>query len=115
MRKVCTLGMSFDHRIVDGDLGAAVLRDVGAMLSDPLRMLAWSCYQCRAGSLCQLARHHRPGRYSSLLPGRPGKPGWRGLFMQMLDTFGRAPNGWLGRSVAIADGEPHCPVAEVRD
>jgi pyruvate dehydrogenase E2 component (dihydrolipoamide acetyltransferase) len=42
VRKVCTLGMSFDHRIVDGDLGAAVLRDVGAMLTDPLRMLAWS-------------------------------------------------------------------------
>ena len=34
--------MSFDHRIVDGDLGAAVLRDVGAMLADPLRLLAWS-------------------------------------------------------------------------
>jgi pyruvate dehydrogenase E2 component (dihydrolipoamide acetyltransferase) len=42
VRKICTLGMSFDHRIVDGDLGAAVLRDVGAMLTDPLRMLAWS-------------------------------------------------------------------------
>ena len=42
VRKVCTLGMSFDHRIVDGDLGAAVLRDIGAMLTDPLRMLAWS-------------------------------------------------------------------------
>jgi pyruvate dehydrogenase E2 component (dihydrolipoamide acetyltransferase) len=42
VRKVVTLGMSFDHRIVDGDLGAAVLRDVGAMLTDPLRMLAWS-------------------------------------------------------------------------
>jgi 2-oxoisovalerate dehydrogenase E2 component (dihydrolipoyl transacylase) len=42
VRQVCTLGMSFDHRIVDGDLGAAVLRDVGAMLTDPLRMLAWS-------------------------------------------------------------------------
>jgi 2-oxoisovalerate dehydrogenase E2 component (dihydrolipoyl transacylase) len=42
VRKVCTLGMSFDHRVVDGDLGAAVLRDVGAMLTDPLRMLAWS-------------------------------------------------------------------------
>jgi 2-oxoisovalerate dehydrogenase E2 component (dihydrolipoyl transacylase) len=42
VRQVCTLGMSFDHRVVDGDLGAAVLRDVGAMLTDPLRMLAWS-------------------------------------------------------------------------
>jgi len=42
VRKVCTLAMSFDHRIVDGELGSAVLRDVGAMLADPLRMLAWS-------------------------------------------------------------------------
>ena len=42
VRKVCTLALSFDHRIVDGDLGSAMLRDVGAMLTDPLRMLAWS-------------------------------------------------------------------------
>ncbi len=42
VRKVCTLSLSFDHRIVDGDMGSAVLRDVGAMLTDPLRMLAWS-------------------------------------------------------------------------
>jgi 2-oxoisovalerate dehydrogenase E2 component (dihydrolipoyl transacylase) len=42
VRQVCTLALSFDHRIVDGDLGSAVLRDVGAMLTEPLRMLAWS-------------------------------------------------------------------------
>ena len=42
VRKVTTLALSFDHRIVDGDLGSAVLRDVGAMLEDPIRMLAWS-------------------------------------------------------------------------
>src|SRR6266700_1941551 len=42
VRKVCTLALSFDHRIIDGDLGSAVLRDVGAMLTDPLRMLACS-------------------------------------------------------------------------
>ena len=42
VRKVTTLSLSFDHRIVDGDLGSAVLRDIGAMLHDPLRMLAWS-------------------------------------------------------------------------
>jgi len=42
VRQVCTLALSFDHRIIDGDLGSAVLRDVGAMLTDPLRMLAWS-------------------------------------------------------------------------
>jgi pyruvate dehydrogenase E2 component (dihydrolipoamide acetyltransferase) len=42
VRKVCTLSLSFDHRIVDGDMGSAALREVGAMLTDPLRMLAWS-------------------------------------------------------------------------
>ncbi|MGO8956222.1 MAG: dihydrolipoamide acetyltransferase family protein [Streptosporangiaceae bacterium] len=42
VRKVCTLALSFDHRLVDGDLGSAVLRDVGAMLTEPMRMLAWS-------------------------------------------------------------------------
>ncbi|HEX9358862.1 MAG TPA: dihydrolipoamide acetyltransferase family protein [Streptosporangiaceae bacterium] len=41
VRKVTTLSLSFDHRIVDGELGSAVLRDIGAMLHDPLRMLAW--------------------------------------------------------------------------
>jgi 2-oxoisovalerate dehydrogenase E2 component (dihydrolipoyl transacylase) len=42
VRKVTTLALSFDHRIVDGDLGSAVLSEVGAMLEDPLRMLAWT-------------------------------------------------------------------------
>jgi pyruvate dehydrogenase E2 component (dihydrolipoamide acetyltransferase) len=41
VRKVTTLSLSFDHRIVDGQLGSAVLRDLGAMLADPMRMLAW--------------------------------------------------------------------------
>ena len=41
VRQVTTLSLSFDHRIVDGDLGSAVLRDVGAMLTDPVKMLAW--------------------------------------------------------------------------
>ena len=40
VRQVCTLSLSFDHRIVDGELGSAVLRDVGSMLEDPVRMLA---------------------------------------------------------------------------
>jgi 2-oxoisovalerate dehydrogenase E2 component (dihydrolipoyl transacylase) len=43
VRAVCTLSLSFDHRIVDGQLGSAVLRDVGMMLEDPVRMLAWQC------------------------------------------------------------------------
>jgi 2-oxoisovalerate dehydrogenase E2 component (dihydrolipoyl transacylase) len=42
VRQACTLSLSFDHRIIDGELGSAVLRDVGSMLEDPVRMLAWS-------------------------------------------------------------------------
>jgi 2-oxoisovalerate dehydrogenase E2 component (dihydrolipoyl transacylase) len=42
VRQVCTLSLSFDHRIIDGELGSAVLRDVGSMLEDPVRMLAWN-------------------------------------------------------------------------
>jgi len=42
VRRVATLALSFDHRIVDGDMGSAVLRDTGAMLTDPLNMLAWA-------------------------------------------------------------------------
>jgi len=41
VRQVTTLSLSFDHRIVDGDLGSAFLRDIGAMLTDPVTMLAW--------------------------------------------------------------------------
>jgi pyruvate dehydrogenase E2 component (dihydrolipoamide acetyltransferase) len=41
VRAVTTLALSFDHRIVDGALGSAVLRDIGDMLTDPVRMLAW--------------------------------------------------------------------------
>jgi 2-oxoisovalerate dehydrogenase E2 component (dihydrolipoyl transacylase) len=42
VRQVTTLSLSFDHRIIDGELGSAVLRDVAQMLEDPVRMLAWS-------------------------------------------------------------------------
>jgi 2-oxoisovalerate dehydrogenase E2 component (dihydrolipoyl transacylase) len=42
IRKVTTLALSFDHRVVDGELGSTVLREIGAMLEDPMRMLAWS-------------------------------------------------------------------------
>src|SRR5208282_2538471 len=34
--------LSFGHRIIDGELGSALLRDVGSMLEDPVRMLAWA-------------------------------------------------------------------------
>ncbi|MEU2170955.1 dihydrolipoamide acetyltransferase family protein [Micromonospora chersina] len=41
-RRVSTLGVSFDHRIVDGELGSRFLREVGAFLEDPeLALLAW--------------------------------------------------------------------------
>jgi 2-oxoisovalerate dehydrogenase E2 component (dihydrolipoyl transacylase) len=42
VRSACTLSLSFDHRIIDGELGSAVLRDVGSMLEDPVRMVAWN-------------------------------------------------------------------------
>ena len=41
IRQVTTLGLSFDHRIVDGALGSQFLADVGALLADPARFLAW--------------------------------------------------------------------------
>jgi pyruvate dehydrogenase E2 component (dihydrolipoamide acetyltransferase) len=43
VRKVTTLGLSFDHRIIDGELGSLFLRDVGAFLTDPgAVLLAWT-------------------------------------------------------------------------
>jgi pyruvate dehydrogenase E2 component (dihydrolipoamide acetyltransferase) len=42
VRDVTTLGLSFDHRIIDGELGSLFLRDVGAFLADPEgSLLAW--------------------------------------------------------------------------
>jgi pyruvate dehydrogenase E2 component (dihydrolipoamide acetyltransferase) len=42
VRSVTTLGLSFDHRIIDGELGSTFLRDVGAFLTDPeAALLAW--------------------------------------------------------------------------
>ena len=42
IRKVTTLSLSFDHRLVDGELGSKVLRDIGIALEDPeLTALAW--------------------------------------------------------------------------
>jgi pyruvate dehydrogenase E2 component (dihydrolipoamide acetyltransferase) len=41
-RQVTTLGLSFDHRIVDGELGSLFLADVGRFLADPeSALLAW--------------------------------------------------------------------------
>jgi pyruvate dehydrogenase E2 component (dihydrolipoamide acetyltransferase) len=42
IRKVTTLAMSFDHRIVDGELGSLFLSDIGRFLADPeAALLAW--------------------------------------------------------------------------
>ncbi|MGB2571429.1 dihydrolipoamide acetyltransferase family protein [Micromonospora citrea] len=42
-RHVTTLGLSFDHRIIDGELGSKFLRDIGDFLSDPeAALLAWT-------------------------------------------------------------------------
>jgi 2-oxoisovalerate dehydrogenase E2 component (dihydrolipoyl transacylase) len=40
-RWVTQLSLSFDHRLVDGDLGSRFLADVAAILHDPSRALVW--------------------------------------------------------------------------
>ncbi|MET9219251.1 dihydrolipoamide acetyltransferase family protein [Streptomyces sp. NPDC003300] len=40
-RQVTTLALSFDHRLVDGELGSRVLADVAAILEQPKRLLTW--------------------------------------------------------------------------
>jgi len=43
IRQVTTLGLSFDHRIIDGELGSKFLRDVGDFLTDPeATLLSWT-------------------------------------------------------------------------
>jgi pyruvate dehydrogenase E2 component (dihydrolipoamide acetyltransferase) len=41
-RWVTTLALSFDHRLVDGELGSRYLADVAAILADPSRALVWA-------------------------------------------------------------------------
>ncbi|GJF21320.1 dihydrolipoamide acetyltransferase family protein [Streptomyces sp. HO565] len=41
-RQVTTLALSFDHRLVDGELGSKVLADVAAILEQPKRLLTWA-------------------------------------------------------------------------
>ncbi|WP_046727672.1 dihydrolipoamide acetyltransferase family protein [Streptomyces humi] len=40
-RQVTTLALSFDHRLVDGELGSKVLADVAAILEQPKRLITW--------------------------------------------------------------------------
>ncbi|MGN6473568.1 MAG: dihydrolipoamide acetyltransferase family protein [Mycobacteriales bacterium] len=42
VRQVTTLALSFDHRIVDGQLGSEFLADVATMLNDPWRMVQFA-------------------------------------------------------------------------
>ncbi|MGW2258728.1 dihydrolipoamide acetyltransferase family protein [Streptomyces sp. NPDC001780] len=41
-RQVTTLALSFDHRLVDGELGSKVLADVAAVLEHPRRLMTWA-------------------------------------------------------------------------
>ncbi|GAB7186262.1 dihydrolipoamide acetyltransferase family protein [Kitasatospora sp. Ki12] len=41
-RQVTTLALSFDHRLVDGELGSKVLADTAAVLEHPKRLLTWA-------------------------------------------------------------------------
>ncbi|GHJ40325.1 dihydrolipoamide acetyltransferase family protein [Streptomyces sp. TS71-3] len=40
-RQVTTLALSFDHRLVDGELGSKVLADVAAVMEQPKRLISW--------------------------------------------------------------------------
>ena len=40
-RQVTQLALSFDHRIIDGELGSRFLADIGALLHDPGVALAF--------------------------------------------------------------------------
>lgn len=40
-RQVTTLALSFDHRIIDGELGSKLLADIAAVLERPKRLITW--------------------------------------------------------------------------
>jgi pyruvate dehydrogenase E2 component (dihydrolipoamide acetyltransferase) len=40
LRHVMTLSLTFDHRVIDGEQGSRLLRDLGRILSDPASTLA---------------------------------------------------------------------------
>ncbi|CAM5590252.1 2-oxo acid dehydrogenase subunit E2 [Streptomyces tanashiensis] len=41
-RQVTTLALSFDHRLVDGELGSKFLADIAAILEQPKRLITWA-------------------------------------------------------------------------
>ncbi|MEU1307504.1 dihydrolipoamide acetyltransferase family protein [Streptomyces cinnamoneus] len=41
-RHVTTLALSFDHRLIDGELGSKFLADIAAVLENPRRLITWA-------------------------------------------------------------------------
>ncbi|MYY04851.1 dihydrolipoamide acetyltransferase family protein [Streptomyces sp. ATexAB-D23] len=41
-RQVTTLALSFDHRLIDGELGSRFLADIAAILEQPKRLITWA-------------------------------------------------------------------------
>ncbi|MFI9205710.1 dihydrolipoamide acetyltransferase family protein [Streptomyces sp. NPDC053048] len=41
-RHVTTLALSFDHRLIDGELGSRFLADIAAVLENPQRLITWA-------------------------------------------------------------------------
>ncbi|MGC0339346.1 dihydrolipoamide acetyltransferase family protein [Streptomyces sp. SLBN-8D4] len=41
-RQVTTLALSFDHRLIDGELGSKALADVAAILEQPKKLITWA-------------------------------------------------------------------------
>ncbi|MCX5012948.1 2-oxo acid dehydrogenase subunit E2 [Streptomyces sp. NBC_00555] len=41
-RQVTTLALSFDHRLIDGELGSRFLADIAAVLEHPRRLITWA-------------------------------------------------------------------------
>ncbi|WP_438487131.1 dihydrolipoamide acetyltransferase family protein [Streptomyces sp. S186] len=41
-RQVTTLALSFDHRLIDGELGSKLLADIAAILERPKRLITWA-------------------------------------------------------------------------
>ncbi|MDH6550027.1 2-oxoisovalerate dehydrogenase E2 component (dihydrolipoyl transacylase) [Streptomyces sp. SAI-208] len=41
-RQVTTLALSFDHRLIDGELGSKVLADIAAILEQPKKLITWA-------------------------------------------------------------------------
>ncbi|MDT0267035.1 dihydrolipoamide acetyltransferase family protein [Streptomyces sp. DSM 44915] len=41
-RKVTTLALSFDHRLIDGELGSRLLADIATILEHPKKLITWT-------------------------------------------------------------------------